>query len=91
MPLTIFQPITYGDHPGTIGGFSHTGGFTITLSNVPFDSIDARSAESNSIVPWYGKPELRNASGPACPRMLPVPSITAPLASINKSSTATPP
>ena len=29
--LPVFTPITYGDHPGTIGGFEKTGGFTINL------------------------------------------------------------
>lgn len=29
--LPIFTPIFYGDHPGTIGGFAKTGGFTIDL------------------------------------------------------------
>jgi hypothetical protein len=33
MPLTVFTPIVYGDHPGTIGGFAKTGGFTINLTS----------------------------------------------------------
>lgn len=32
MSLTIFTPVVYGDHPGTIGGFAKTGGFTISIT-----------------------------------------------------------
>jgi Ca2+-binding RTX toxin-like protein len=31
MPLTVFTPIVYGAHPGTISGVTHTGGFTIDI------------------------------------------------------------
>jgi hypothetical protein len=40
MPLPILTPTVYGDHPGVISGFTHTGGFTInTILTMPSETL----------------------------------------------------
>ncbi len=70
--------------------------WVMTSLSVPSDSMRARSAVSNDIFPLAGRNADRPADagrtwlGPACPRILPTPSIATPSARMRTSSMTSP-